>query len=491
MKGLSIGVKLMIGFAAIVAVSLIGSVFSMYETSVSADDTDNMSYNLTQVKFLRDIEYGMYEATLIAERWSNPYLPASEFDDQFKEEENWQKVAVDALKNLTAEAKSENEAKHNKTATQVVMEFAGTMAKVVAMAKEGQQQGRSGDPKLAQEINAFLKENNFVQLRENTFAKLEEYTDYLDKDTDAISAISDYNARLASIIAIVSAVLVTLIGTGIAILFPRSITKVVSEIAVLLRTEADHVTSHSKELSAGSQALASGSSEQAASAEEIAASVEEVTSMVRQNADNASEADKLVEAARIAVDATQKSMQRSLAANEEISNASNETYKIVKTIDDIAFQTNLLSLNAAVEAARAGEAGAGFAVVASEVRGLSMRSAEASKRTAELIEQTIAKVKEGVEIFKETGANIDVVVDHVHKVAQLVTDVATASNEQGKGLSQINIGITEMGNVIQENAAQSEESAASTQELYSQAEEVLESVYKLEVYVLGDKAASK
>jgi methyl-accepting chemotaxis protein len=188
---------------------------------------------------------------------------------------------------------------------------------------------------------------------------------------------------------------------------------------------------------------------------------------------------------------TQKEMQRSLAANEEISRASNETQKIIKTIDEIAVQTNLLSLNAAVEAARAGEAGAGFAVVADEVRGLSMRSAEASKRTAELIEQTITKVREGAEIFAETGKGFDEVVTTASQVAQLVNEVAAASGEQTKGIDQINRGVSEMEKVIQQNAANSEQSAASTEELHAQSTDMVTSVRNLEEFIFGTRQAAR
>jgi methyl-accepting chemotaxis protein len=207
--------------------------------------------------------------------------------------------------------------------------------------------------------------------------------------------------------------------------------------------------------------------------------------MVKQNADNAAQASKLTAAAGMAVDAAQESMKRSIAASEAIEQASNETFKIINSIDEIAFQTNLLSLNAAVEAARAGEAGAGFAVVADEVRGLSMRSAEASKRTAELIEQTIAKVKEGMGIFTETNKNITEVVSHAHNVQHLVDEVAAASEEQSKGIEQISAGVMQMEQVIQQNAANSEESAAATEELNAQAESMVDGVHVFQKYIFG------
>jgi methyl-accepting chemotaxis protein len=318
---------------------------------------------------------------------------------------------------------------------------------------------------------------------------LDEMRGHVDKKQDATIGEVRESAGAIHAIAITASAFIIAICIGFSVLFPRSISNVTRGITERLRTDANNVTSNSKELALNSQNLASGASEQAAAVEQIAASIEEISAMVRQNADNAEMAHKLVGMARTAVDNTQSAMRRSLAANEEISKASGETYKIVKTIDEIAFQTNLLSLNAAVEAARAGEAGSGFAVVADEVRALALRSAEASKRTAEMIERTIEKVNEGVEIFKETGASIDEVVSHAYKVEQLVTEVAAASNEQAKGLEQINTGVSEMEKVIQLNAASSEQSAASTEELRAQAEEILSSVQALDQYVFGAAAA--
>jgi len=232
------------------------------------------------------------------------------------------------------------------------------------------------------------------------------------------------------------------------------------------------VAAASGQISEGSQSLAQGSAEQAASLEEVTSSTEEMASMTKQNAGNAAEAKNLAEAARSDADAGAESMKRLNEAIEDISRSSEETAKIVKTIDEIAFQTNMLALNAAVEAARAGEAGKGFAVVAEEVRNLAQRSAEASKNTALLIEESVKKSEGGVQIVKEATEGFQKINDGIRKVNDLVAEIAAASEEQSQGVEQINTAIGQMDQATQSAAANAEESASAAEELNAQAEEL-------------------
>ena len=215
------------------------------------------------------------------------------------------------------------------------------------------------------------------------------------------------------------------------------------------------------EISMTSSSLAEGSGEQAASLEETSSSLEELTSMTRQNADNSNEANVLMGGVKNVVGEADESMAELTGAMGEISTASDETSKIVKTIEEIAFQTNLLALNAAVEAARAGESGAGFAVVAEEVRNLAMRSADAAKNTSVLIEDTVKKVKGGSDLVVRTNENFNEVSGTVGKVAELIGEVSAASQEQSQGINQINTAVAEMDKVTQQNAAAAEELASS------------------------------
>ena len=230
--------------------------------------------------------------------------------------------------------------------------------------------------------------------------------------------------------------------------------------------------SFASQITQSAQALADGASTQAASLEETAASLEEISSMTKRNAQSAGEAKTLSTQTRATADAGAAHMQTMQAAMEAIKSASTDVTKILKTIDEIAFQTNILALNAAVEAARAGEAGAGFAVVAEEVRSLAQRSAQAARDTATKIEDSTAKSQEGVRISAEVATNFETIQQQIQKLDRLVAEIATASSEQHAGLAQLNQAVAQMDKVTQENAATAEESAAAAAELKAHAGEI-------------------
>jgi methyl-accepting chemotaxis protein len=277
-----------------------------------------------------------------------------------------------------------------------------------------------------------------------------------------------------------------ILGMVMGFFVTRSINRPLSRIMGDLGAGAEQVTVAATEVAAASQSLAQGASQQAASLEESTASLEELAAMTRGNADNAKQADALmVEAARL-VEGANNSMTELTRSMKEVSAASEETAKIIKTIDEIAFQTNLLALNAAVEAARAGEAGAGFAVVADEVRNLAMRAAEAAKNTAALIEGTVTKVKAGSTLVEKTGEAFSQVSASTGKVKELVGEIAAASTEQAQGVEQINRAVTEMNRVIQQVAASAEESASSSEELTAQSTQMKGVVAELGAMVGGN-----
>ena len=207
--------------------------------------------------------------------------------------------------------------------------------------------------------------------------------------------------------------------------------------------------------------------------------------MTKHNASNATEADSLMKDSAAVVSSATGSMLSLTAAIDEISQASEETSKIIKTIDEIAFQTNLLALNAAVEAARAGEAGTGFAVVADEVRNLAMRAADAAKNTAELIEGTVAKVKKGSELVNQTGESFEAIAVSSNKARELVSEIAAASNEQAQGVEQINAAVIDVEKVTQQNAASAEESASASEEMSAQAQQMQSMVADMVALVEG------
>ena len=257
-----------------------------------------------------------------------------------------------------------------------------------------------------------------------------------------------------------------------------------------LRNGASQVSAAAGEIASGSQSLAQGTSEQAAAIEETSSSIEEMSSMTRRNAGHAGQARTLAASARETADKGTAAMQRMTQAIGDIKKSSDETARIVKTIDEIAFQTNLLALNAAVEAARAGEAGKGFAVVAEEVRNLAQRSAQAAKDTAGMIEQAVRNAGNGVQISQEVAHFLEQIAAGSRKVNELIEEIAAASKEQTEGVEQINSAIGQMDQVTQANAANAEESAAAAEELSAQAEELNLSVLQLQAMVSSAKSDS-
>ena len=234
-----------------------------------------------------------------------------------------------------------------------------------------------------------------------------------------------------------------------------------------------------------SQQMADGTASQAAAIEETSSSLEEMSAMTRQNAENAAQADKLMQHVQGITSGATDSMNRLMESMQQISSASDETQKIIKTIDEIAFQTNLLALNAAVEAARAGQAGAGFAVVADEVRNLAMRAAEAAKNTAALIEGNLKMIHTGADVAKSMSCEFLEVASSVSKAGSLVKEISSASQEQAQGVEQINQAVGGVDKVVQENAANAEEAATTSTQLKEQAEQMRDFVNRLMVLVEG------
>jgi methyl-accepting chemotaxis protein len=297
---------------------------------------------------------------------------------------------------------------------------------------------------------------------------------------------SDF-ARLLAIVGMLS-------GFGIAVALGAwlsiSISRALRRISAGLSEGAEQVSAAAGEVSAASQSLAEGSSRQAAGIEETSSSLEEMSSMTSRNADNSKQADGLMKEAISIVDKANHSMESLTTSMTDIAKASEETSKIIRTIDEIAFQTNLLALNAAVEAARAGQAGAGFAVVADEVRNLARRAADAAKNTASLIEGTVNKVKAGSQTVGATAAAFSELADHTVKVSGLVSEIAAASSEQSQGIDQVNSSVSEIDKVTQQNAANAEESAAAAEQMSAQAERMKSMVNELAALVDGSSRKS-
>jgi methyl-accepting chemotaxis protein len=299
------------------------------------------------------------------------------------------------------------------------------------------------------------------------------------------------SAAVQTWIALVLGAVIMVVGGLLAFFLGRGISAILKKVCVSLNEGAEKVVAASSQIASASQSLAEGAAEQASSLEETSSSLEEMASMTKQNADNANQAKALTKETREIVEKIDRQMNEMAGSITEITKTSEETGKIIKTIDEIAFQTNLLALNAAVEAARAGEAGAGFAVVADEVRNLAMLAAEAARNTNSLIENTIKSVKQGNELTLATREAFRENVSNTAKVAQLIDEIAAASDEQAQGIHQLNKAVSEMDKVTQQTAASAEESASASEEMAGQAEQMRGYVRDLSVVIGGTGSVNR
>ncbi|MBS1854222.1 MAG: MCP four helix bundle domain-containing protein [Acidobacteria bacterium] len=343
------------------------------------------------------------------------------------------------------------------------------------------------------QVSALLRAGNIAEASRISSSKDAQLYDSLGNDADQLSKFqkrvntadvvrSVAAASNSRTIAILLTLVALVVGAGVLFLV-RNINRDLRRLAASLSEGATQLAGAASQISSAGETLAQGASEQAASLEETSASSEEIASMTRRNAENSREAAQRVASTAQSVESANRKMEEMLRSMKEITASSDKISRIIKVIDEIAFQTNILALNAAVEAARAGEAGMGFAVVADEVRNLAQRCADAARNTAELIEESISRSREGGSRITEVSEAIGGITEQSAAVKLLVEEIRTGSDEQARGIEQVAGAVAQMQKVTQSTAASAEESASAGSELASQAESLSRLVEDLNAMV--------
>jgi methyl-accepting chemotaxis protein len=479
LRNLKIGTKLFLGFSVMILfMGVVGVTGYLSTGNIHRSIDEIFRRRLPSIDFLLQADRDLQQL-LVAERsmiFANARSDAfktlvEEYEQNLKQaEDRWESYKTLAATPEEKALISKFEA--SKTAWQDVSR------QVVNGRKDDTREGR----RVALDLSLGIAKEKFEEMR-NAIDRLTEINQSLSEQAHA-SSETTYQKTVVVLAG--TAAIGLLAGLLLMWGISRGVTKSLKSVINGLTEASSQVASASAQVSSSSQQLAEGSSEQAAAIEETSSSLEEMSSMTKQNADHAHEAKTMMEEASQIVGKVNQHMNDMAESIKEITTSSEETNKIIKTIDEIAFQTNLLALNAAVEAARAGEAGAGFAVVADEVRNLAMRAADAAKNTADLIENTIKAVKNGNDLTQSTQAAYTENVEIAGKVAALVDEIATASNEQAQGIEQVNRAVAEMDKTVQSAAANAEESASASEEMNAQAEQMKEFVGDLVTLVGGN-----
>jgi len=474
MSNFTIGQRIVAGFAAIVVISAALGIFSIKQLrTISTLSTVSTTESLEGMDCVGRIEAVAYQNNLILIKdlmTKNEDLKA---DLELQLQTNLLQMAT--ISGEYAKTKSTEQARASTTRFDAArQEYANNIHEVIRLSSAQKNQE-------AMELK---------QSKVDTFLTTVQAEEQANKQSGKTVTQQVQTTASKTQISILIGFTVTLIATlaiawGIILVTNR----VLGAVAQNLNDSSVKILAAASQVTSSSQALAEGSSQQATSIEESSSSLEELSSMTSRNSENTQKASTFAKEARTAADRGTNDMKTMSSAMSAIKSSSDDIAKIIKTIDEIAFQTNILALNAAVEAARAGEAGMGFAVVADEVRNLAQRSAQAAKETAVKIEGAINNTTSGVNISTKVSEVLNEIVNKARQVDELVAEVAVASNEQTQGIKQINAAVSQMDKVTQKNAAGAEQNAAAAQELNAQAAAMKASVAEL-IQLVGGKPST-
>jgi methyl-accepting chemotaxis protein len=472
MKNWTIGKRIFAGFGAVLAIMAMLGTFTTVRLLAVRHDAHDIAGNLPMLRHMATLATGARDnMTIIYRHISAPTLAEKkQLEEDMKAAraanstalEEFTKLATeDEVKALLAELNSAREVYGKKRTELLEASRAATTPEESAVVL-----GRARD-ELQPLVTRYANSINAIWEREEAESL---------KSADAIAEASSRTTLLTIIAVAIALAAGAMISFGLV----RGITSVLRRVSQELGDGSRQVVAAATQVASAAQSLAQGASEQAAAIEETSASIEQMSSVTLHNADNADKVNQLARQARDAAEKGAGDMTNMSEAMVAIQSGSDDIARIIKTIDEIAFQTNILALNAAVEAARAGEAGRGFAVVAEEVRGLAHRSAQAARESATRISDAVDRTHQGVAISSQVGEALTEIVAHVRHVDELAASVASASREQSQGISQVNLAVGQMDKVTQSNAAGAEESASAAEELNAQAEAMRVTVLELE-----------
>jgi len=477
MKNWTIGKRITFGFAGVLVIMLILSFITRNRVVVVEKGTVTVGQNsIPALEYITDAKEALNDGRVSTFRHISSLDPSEmaqleakisqDTDQVSKDYDGFKRVASPEGKELLAQTESLRE-KYRAARIEILKESqAATNAEMKS--------------EVYSRVHSELEPATLVYVSALSKCKEQAKKEAQDASASVMSAV-----RLTNLGLIIGTIVAVAVASVLGFLIIRGTTRILNRVSGTLSDGAGQVASAATQVTSSSQSLAEGASEQAASVEETSSSLEETASMTKRNSENAQKANELAKQARAAAERGANDMRTMTTAMHSIKSSSDEVAKILKTIDEIAFQTNILALNAAVEAARAGEAGMGFAVVADEVRNLAQRSAQAAKETATKIEGAINSTAQGVQISDKVAQELDQIVNGVRQVDDLVAEVASASKEQTTGISQINAAVGQMDKVTQSNAASAEECAAAAEELNAQAGAMKEAVGELAKLVGG------
>lgn len=476
MRSMTIGQKLFMSFGAALALTLAVSGLALWNIGSLGGSLDKViKVNAMKRYLASDISTIMSDFTaeergILARAFMKDKATVNKYNQEFHESDTRFKKRVEEFTVLieTAEAR------------RLIQEMLSDEEKIAQSHEELFRLADAGQVEAAAEV---YKEKALPRILKSK-ATSEELVRQQSELMAAVGKAAESSVSQSRWITILMIGLSLLVGAGVVYLV-RQINRSLRQTVTELSEGAGQTASAAAQVSSASQSLAQGSSEQAASLEETSASSEEINSMAQKNTENSSAAANLVVQSQQKFVETNRALDQMVVAMGEINTSSDKISKIIKVIDEIAFQTNILALNAAVEAARAGEAGMGFAVVADEVRNLAQRCAQAAKDTAGLIEESIGKSNEGKTKVDQVAVAIRAITEESAKVKTLVDEVNVGSQEQARGIQEISKAIAQMEQVTQSTAANAEESASASEELTAQSESVRAIVQRLSAMVGG------